>query len=261
MVAGGATNPEVAAALDVSLDGAKWHLREIFAKLGVDSREEAAEAWRAHRALPARGRRALRAIFGLAALKVAAGAAAVAAIGVTVAFAVGGPDDPGAEAQSRPQSAPQLEAWIRIVGSSMEPALHDGDRHPLDVLAYVTDAPERGDIVAFADPRESRQVLVKRVIGLPGDTVEIVDDVVLVNGSPLTEAYALVGPGREQAAPLTLPPGSYYLLGDNRYNSLDSRSHGIGLIPSDLILGEVILDAAEPTYPQSANPDPTPSPP
>ncbi|MEX1104234.1 MAG: helix-turn-helix transcriptional regulator, partial [Dehalococcoidia bacterium] len=77
MVARGATNPEVAAALDVSLDGAKWHLREIFAKLGVDSREEAAEAWRAHRALPARGRRALRAIFGLAALKVAAGAAAV----------------------------------------------------------------------------------------------------------------------------------------------------------------------------------------
>ena len=97
LVASGATNAQVAEALGVSLDGAKWHLREIFARLGVDTREEAANAWRAHSSPAARTRRAAHALLGWITLKAAVVSGAittVAAGGVVVALVVsssGGP--------------------------------------------------------------------------------------------------------------------------------------------------------------------------
>lgn len=259
MVVRGATNPEIAAELDVSLDGAKWHLREIFAKLGVDSREEAADVWRAHHSPRARTRRLVHSVFGVAGMKVAAGAGGVAAIGIAVAVVgLGRPNDPGAEAQPAAQTSPQIEAWVRVEGSSMAPALTDGQRYPLDVLVYVGEQPQRGDIVALVDPRIPGEVIVKRLIGLPGETVQIVDDIVHVNGEPLTEPYGTAGTGTEQRPLILLPEDNYYLLGDNRANSLDSRSPDIGLIPGDLILGKVVLDPADLRGPERHDLDQTP---
>jgi signal peptidase I len=176
---------------------------------------------------------------------------------VVAAAGLGLSDDPAVEAQPAPQSPPQVEAWVRYEGNSMSPVLTDGQRYPLDVLAYVDRAPQRGDIVAVADPREPATVIVKRVIGLPGETIEIVDDIVHVNGEALAEDY-VAAPWADSLQPLEVPAGSFFVLGDNRANSLDSRSADIGPIPGDLILGKVVFDQADRRRPERHDLDPTP---
>ena len=122
LVAKGATNAEIAAALGVSLDGAKWHLREIFARLGVDSREEAAEAWRRHRSLAARTRRGAHALLGWTAMKAVAastGVAGIAAGGIVVALAVAGGGGAGnALPPASATATPGMAAYIVAAGDT-----------------------------------------------------------------------------------------------------------------------------------------------
>lgn len=122
-----------------------------------------------------------------------------------------------------------------VYGQSMEPNLHDQERVILDKVSYRLGEPARGDIVVF--PVEGEPLpLIKRVIGLPGETVEVRDGRVLVNGAALREPYAS-GPTFGNTAPVRVPPDMVFVMGDNRWpgGSLDSRR--LGPIPLTKITG------------------------
>lgn len=152
----------------------------------------------------------------------------------------------------------------RIDGSSMYPTLEDGEFLLVNALAYTRidvealarfvpgwepgppaerylfHGPERGDIVVFHHPSGVHRDLVKRVIGLPGETIEIRAGVVYIDGRPLVEPYLAAGEAPiGDMAPLRIPAGSYFVMGDNRNHSQDSRV--IGPIPADLIVGKAML--------------------
>ncbi len=114
---------------------------------------------------------------------------------------------------------------FRIEGFSMEPNFHDGQFLIVNKLIYALHPPERGDVIVFIPPNNTTRDFIKRVIGLPGDRIEIMDGRVYVNGAPLDEPYPL-NPGSYTSAPVTVPAGEYFVLGDNRNNSSDSHSWG-----------------------------------
>ena len=122
---------------------------------------------------------------------------------------------------------------FRIEGPSMEPNLHDSEYVIIDKVSYQLHAPERGDIVVFIPPNRERDY-IKRVIGLPGDTVEIRGGRVLVNGAALDEPY-LAQPINSDMPARQVEPARYFVMGDNRNNSSDSRS--FGTVPSGDIIG------------------------
>ena len=112
---------------------------------------------------------------------------------------------------------------FRIEGQSMEPNLHDNEYVLIDKISYLLHPPERGDVVVLLRPGE--RDYIKRIIGLPGDTVEVRGGQVLVNGIVLEEPYI------NQAIRVDIParqvePARYFVMGDNRNNSSDSRSFG-----------------------------------
>ena len=125
---------------------------------------------------------------------------------------------------------------VRVNGDSMAPALHSGDR-VLVTRGYAV--PQAGDIVAFAlvGPDGGEDPLIKRVVAVPGDQVEMVGDIVYVNGE-LSEVAptAFVGTEAGSRIQLTVPAGTVYVLGDNRPYALDSRE--IGPVPLEAIEGK-----------------------
>src|SRR5690606_30920549 len=126
-----------------------------------------------------------------------------------------------------------------VDGPSMMPTLRHGERLLVDKLTYRFAEPQRGDIVVFRYPSDPRQHFIKRLIGLPGDTVEVRNGRVLVNGVALEENYVLQPPlGRY--GPRTVPEGAYFVLGDNRNNSEDSRDPRVGFVPRDHLVGRAL---------------------
>ncbi|MGH8902882.1 MAG: signal peptidase I [Egibacteraceae bacterium] len=151
-----------------------------------------------------------------------------------------------------------------IPSESMVPTLHEQDRVLVEKLSYRFRNPERGEVIVFQRPgqrepsggwslgRSAREFLaglglaqpagevdfIKRIIGLPGDTVEVRHGTVLVNGRPLREPYA--EPEIRDSSPVIVPPGRYFMMGDNRMNSLDSR-FGLGFVPRDDIIGHAFV--------------------
>lgn len=126
---------------------------------------------------------------------------------------------------------------VKVLGVAMEPALYDGDR------IFINRNPaefSRGDIVLFHHPHDQRGSAIKRIIGLPGETIEIREGKVLINGRALEEPY--VDPLNNQVLSgvkeIKIPKGSYYVLGDNRDNSADSRIWGP--LSQDLIFGKFV---------------------
>ncbi len=113
----------------------------------------------------------------------------------------------------------------RVAGACMEPHLYTGQRVLAYKLAYGVHAPRRGDIVIFAYPRDVRQTYVKRVIGLPGETVAIRHGRVFIDNNPLPEAYR-VFPAHGDWGPMFVPHDEYFVMGDNRDVSDDSRYWG-----------------------------------
>ena len=128
----------------------------------------------------------------------------------------------------------------RIVPTgSMLPTIQLDDRLIVDRLFYKFDMINRGDIVVFKSTKDmvsEEEDLVKRVIGLPGEEIQIKNGKVFVNGKALYEPYIAEAPAYEYG-PVTVPPNSYFMLGDNRNDSKDS--HIWGFVDSDLILGRV----------------------
>jgi signal peptidase I len=128
---------------------------------------------------------------------------------------------------------------FRIEGYSMEPNLHQGQYLIVNKAVYRwLHGPQRGDIVVFEYPRAPDRDFIKRVIGLPGETVEVRDGLIYVGGVPLDEPY-LSEPTRGNMAPRTMGPAEYFVLGDNRNNSSDSRSWGP--LPDENIIGKAWL--------------------
>lgn len=112
---------------------------------------------------------------------------------------------------------------FEIVGSSMKPSLHDGQRLLINKAVYFFREPEAGEVVVFQAPNNRQADYIKRIIALPGDVVEVKEGVVYVNGSPLDEPYIKDEPGYT-LDPEKVPENNYFVLGDNRNNSSDSRS-------------------------------------
>ena len=126
-----------------------------------------------------------------------------------------------------------------VSGSSMETTLSSGDQLIVDKISYRFRDPKRYDIVVFPYRYEENTYYINRIIGLPGETVQIVDGMVYINGSPLNEHYGnevIEDPG-SAAEPITLGDDEYFVLGDNRNNSQDSRASNVGLIHRDELLG------------------------
>lgn len=124
---------------------------------------------------------------------------------------------------------------FRIEGSSMEPNFHDGEHLFVNRLVYMFHPPERGDVIVFIPPSSLSRDYIKRVIGLPGDRVQIVEGQVNIDGTPLDEPYPLA-PSVASYGPVTVGPNEYFVLGDNRDNSSDSRAWG--LLAADKIIGK-----------------------
>jgi signal peptidase I len=128
-----------------------------------------------------------------------------------------------------------------VKGESMEPNFHNNEYLIIDELSYRFREPERGEIVVFRYPRDPSEFFIKRIIGLPGETVEVRDGKVFVsndefpNGKELEESY-LVEPSTNRTK-RTMGEKEYFVMGDNRDESLDSRS--FGPIGKDAIVGRV----------------------
>jgi len=169
-----------------------------------------------------------------------------------------------------------VQAFI-VPTPSMDTTVMVGDHLLVDKLAYAPSGPiskyllpytepKRGDIIVFRYPVDIRQNFVKRVMGVPGDHIHILNKVVYVNGKPLQEPYAqhifpnlepyrdtfpaepsgpVMDPGKKmleenvQNGELVVPPGNYFAMGDNRDNSLDSRYWGF--VPRDYIIGKPVF--------------------
>lgn len=112
---------------------------------------------------------------------------------------------------------------FKIDGSSMEPNLHNDEYVIVDKVTYLFGQPQRGDVVVFYLEGQPKDY-IKRVIGLPGETIEVNSGMVLVNGQPLDEPYVV--PSTSSYPKRTLGDGEYFVMGDNRGNSSDSRAFG-----------------------------------
>lgn len=126
-----------------------------------------------------------------------------------------------------------------IISGSMIPEMMVDDKVVGNRLSYLFSNPERGDIVFFLFPEDESRTYVKRIIGLPGDTVEIIDGAVYINGAdkPLDEPY-VYHPDRESFGPYEVPEDCYFMLGDNRAVSVDARYWSITYVNKDKILGK-----------------------
>jgi len=129
----------------------------------------------------------------------------------------------------------------KIQGSSMQPTLAHGE----NVFALRTDDFQKNDIIAFESPMEAGKMLVKRIIGMPGDKIKIEKNKIYVNDKRITEDY-LIDYGIDADftklgthSELVVPDNSYFVMGDNRFNSSDSRS--FGTISKESVTGKVIL--------------------
>lgn len=124
--------------------------------------------------------------------------------------------------------------------SSMEKTIMTNDRVIGLRFAYHSSEPERGDIIIFRFPDDEDILYIKRIIGMPGDTVEIHDGGVYIDGSLLDEPYLKVTTEGE-FGPYTVPEGHYFMMGDNRNNSADSRYWDNTFLEREKIVGKAVL--------------------
>jgi len=128
----------------------------------------------------------------------------------------------------------------RVNGVSMEPTLSHGEIVVINRMAYWFNEPRMGDIIAFPDPENTDRHLIKRVVGVGGDEIDYINNVVFVNGEVLPPQYRMLDEGgRSVPFPLIVPEGEVFVLGDNRWASKDSRYVEVGNIPVSEITGRI----------------------
>lgn len=130
-----------------------------------------------------------------------------------------------------------------VEGSSMLPTLTDGDNLIVDKLSYRFSEPKRFDVIVFRYLYKEDSYYIKRVIGLPGETVQIRDGLIYINGELLEEDYGnapMENPGRA-IQPVTLGPDEYFVLGDNRNVSSDSRDSLVANVGKEQIVGKAFI--------------------
>lgn len=132
-----------------------------------------------------------------------------------------------------------------VNGTSSYPTIADGERFVTDKISYRFYSPAKGDFVVINSPKNNNIDLIKRIVGLPGETIMISDGSIFLNGKLLTEDY--LQPGIKtfsesflsEKMPYEIPINNYFVLGDNRSHSSDSRD--FGPIPRELIVGKAVL--------------------
>lgn len=132
-----------------------------------------------------------------------------------------------------------------VQGSSMEPSLTHGQRLLVDKISLRFVEPRRGEVVVFRYPADHRRKFIKRIIGRPGDEIIINQGQVFVNSERLEEPY-INGPtfgafGNPRFGPVVVPPHSFFVLGDNRRNSDDSRYPDVGFVSFDHLIGRALF--------------------
>lgn len=121
-----------------------------------------------------------------------------------------------------------------VRGASMEPTLHDNERLVANKISYRFETPERGEIIIFKPPLEIKRNYIKRIIGVPGDKIEITKGEIYLNDKKLEEPY-VKNRSHEDMPPTIVPDNSFFVLGDNRPNSSDSRYWGF--VPRKNVVG------------------------
>ncbi|MDD2823050.1 MAG: signal peptidase I [Candidatus Daviesbacteria bacterium] len=134
----------------------------------------------------------------------------------------------------------------RVSGNSMLPNFHDNDYIITNKLSVRLSTPKRGEVIIIKNPRNpEKDVFIKRVIGLPGETIKLLNGSVYINGTLLQEPYledGLQTPGEgflKEGDEVYIPQGNYFVMGDNRRNSSDSRD--FGLVKEELLIGQAEL--------------------
>ena len=127
----------------------------------------------------------------------------------------------------------------RVSGHSMEATLHDGDNLIVDKLSYHFREPKRFEIIVFPYRHKENTYYIKRIIGLPEETVQVKDGYVYINGEKLDENYGLevMEDAGIAAEPIELGEDEYFVLGDNRNHSSDSRDPSVGILHRDELIG------------------------
>ncbi|MFR0985707.1 MAG: signal peptidase I [Frisingicoccus sp.] len=130
-----------------------------------------------------------------------------------------------------------------VIGDSMNPTLQDGENLITDKITYRFKEPKRFDIIVFPYKDNTSKLLIKRIIGMPGETVQIENGRVYINGHELNEDYgnAVMNDGGIAANAITLGEDEYFVLGDNRNNSQDSRFASVGNVHRSDIIGRAWL--------------------
>ncbi len=135
---------------------------------------------------------------------------------------------------------------FRIPSGSMMETLLVGDQILVDKLVYKFREPERGEIIVFVYPKDPSRDFIKRLIGLPGDKLEVRNRVVYINDKPLGESYVfheddefIATYPRDNFGPIAIPAGKYFMMGDNRENSMDSRWWGF--LDKDKVIGRAFI--------------------
>ncbi|MCL0062707.1 signal peptidase I [Peptococcaceae bacterium] len=126
-----------------------------------------------------------------------------------------------------------------IPSGSMEPTLMVNDRIIVSKISYYFEEPERGDVVVFKYPKDTSRNFVKRLIAKPGETVELKNSKLYINGKFLPESYLPADLIYPDYGPVTVPEDHYFMLGDNRNSSEDSRFWGF--MHKDLIIGKAVI--------------------
>jgi len=131
-----------------------------------------------------------------------------------------------------------LAQATRVYGQSMEPNLHTNERLVIEKISYHLHGPRRGDVVVLRDPAGSPEMLIKRVVGLPGERVTLADGRVYVDGTPIDEPY-LDQPTNGSGRSWVVPPLHVFVMGDNRSASRDSRI--FGAVPMEELVGRALF--------------------
>lgn len=128
-------------------------------------------------------------------------------------------------------------ANAEVPSGSMETTVMTGDRIIINRLAYINESPKRGDIISFYFPDDESQNYLKRILALPGETIEGKDGIIYINGEPLEDDYTSII-SYDDFGPFTVPENCYFVMGDNRTNSYDSRYWQHKFVPIESIIGK-----------------------